>query len=267
MNISANSLFHFTRKRENLINIIKNGFFPSYCIENIDFDLYKKIDGFISTDIAFPMVCFCDIPLAQIQMHVHNFGGYAIGLTKEWGEQNGINPVMYELPDSNPIKIIKDCLMDSIPYAIEENCEENEEKRRLNEIGNRLIFFLKYLKPYKGRKWNGEGFYGEEIRFYNEKEWRYIPDYYKMREKDIQPFLKPQQYLDGNVKNQFNSKIQNAFKLLFTYTDIKYIIVQKEDEVQEIIRDIEFVKEDFNSSEIKLLLTKILSLDRLKEDF
>jgi hypothetical protein len=267
LNISADCIFHFTEKKENIVSILRNGFLPTYCIENVDFAANEKYSGFAPAEIAIPMVCFCDIPLSQIERHVKNYGGYAIGLTKGWGERNGINPVLYELPDSNPIKIIRDCLNISIPFVFDQNIGGDESGKRLNDIGNKLIFFFKYLKPYKGKRWDGKGFSGDEIRFYNEREWRYIPDFYEMEKKGVKLFLKADEYLNKNLKADCNSKLQSEFKLVFSIKDIKYVIVDNEDEIHDIISEIEAIEGNFDVPERKLLLTKILSLDRLKEDF
>ena len=105
---SANTLLHFTRNAENLINILIDGFYPRCCMENLEFIYNHGTDQLATTGFAIPMVCFCDIPLSQISNHVEKYGGYALGLSKEWGESNGINPVMYELPNSNAIETIRE---------------------------------------------------------------------------------------------------------------------------------------------------------------
>lgn len=70
--LSANTLFHFTRTRETLINILKTRFYPRLSLEE-NFFFSKMGDK-----IAYPMVCFCDIPLSQIKNHTNSYGKYAI---------------------------------------------------------------------------------------------------------------------------------------------------------------------------------------------
>ena len=65
MPISSNSLFHFTDTVENLFNILINDFIPHYSLEKI------KV-GNMMFEFAFPMVCFCDIPLSQIKNHIEH---------------------------------------------------------------------------------------------------------------------------------------------------------------------------------------------------
>ena len=78
----SDTLFHFTKNINTLKNILQNGFWPRYCLE--DFNWYNAELGYI----AYPMVCFCDIPLSRINEHVKFYGDYGIGLTKNWGLTN-----------------------------------------------------------------------------------------------------------------------------------------------------------------------------------
>ena len=100
--LSANTLFHFTRTRETLINILKTRFYPRLSLEE-NFFFSKMGDK-----IAYPMVCFCDIPLSQIKNHTNSYGKYAIGLKKEWAQKNGISPILYTHKDSFITKNLMD---------------------------------------------------------------------------------------------------------------------------------------------------------------
>src|SRR5690606_40320209 len=80
-NISPNSLFHFTKKIEYLIDIFKRGFQPRFCAEKLQLLEYSSIRGY---NLGIPMTCFCDISLGQISNHISMYGNYGIGMTKEW---------------------------------------------------------------------------------------------------------------------------------------------------------------------------------------
>lgn len=54
--------------------------------------------------VAFPMVCFCDIPLSRIDEHIGFYGRFGIGMTRKWAEQNGLNPVLYASGSNNLTK-------------------------------------------------------------------------------------------------------------------------------------------------------------------
>ncbi|HGF3751173.1 TPA: abortive infection system antitoxin AbiGi family protein, partial [Vibrio parahaemolyticus] len=95
MKPKSQTLFHFTKNLDFVKNILTDGFWPRYCLE--DFSWYiHNIDY-----IAFPMVCFCDIPLSRIKEHVGFYGEYGVGVTKEWAIANRLNPVSYLSRTSN----------------------------------------------------------------------------------------------------------------------------------------------------------------------
>ena len=77
MTISANTLFHFTKKLDTLRNILMSKFYPRLCLESCFLDSTNK-------KWAIPMVCFCDIPLSNIDQHTQKYGNYAIGIKKSW---------------------------------------------------------------------------------------------------------------------------------------------------------------------------------------
>jgi len=267
MNVSANTLFHFTSKKEHLLNILKKGFYPRYCIEDVKLSFEEKYQQLANTEIAIPMVCFCDIPLSQISSHTRKFGPYAVGMAIEWGIKNGLNPLMYVAPDSNPIKIFRDSISDSISYLLGQYNENNSESKKLRELADHIMYLIRYLKPYEGKKWDGNEFNGELMKFYDEREWRYIPDFYEMKKRSVEPVLEKSQYLDKTRMKEYNRVLTENFKLDFTPKDIRYIIVEKEEEVQNMVYEIENIKRNYPVEEQKLLLTRLISIDRLNEDF
>ena len=92
---SANTLFHFEKKSEYLFSIIeKMAIVPRYCVEDIDY-----LDIGIE-EIAYPMLCFCDINLHKIQEHMNFYGQYGIAFSKQWGISRGIQPIQYVNPNS-----------------------------------------------------------------------------------------------------------------------------------------------------------------------
>lgn len=46
------------------------------------------------------MVCFTDIPIELSEAHRNDYGSYGIGLKKEWGIKNKLNPINYVIKDS-----------------------------------------------------------------------------------------------------------------------------------------------------------------------
>ncbi|MCX6309303.1 MAG: abortive infection system antitoxin AbiGi family protein [Bacteroidia bacterium] len=89
MKESADYLFHFTERYISIVDIMKNRFKPFFCVEDFSF-MYNDRRNLI---IAYPIVCFCDIPIERHNQHKENYGKYGIGLTKEWGIRNNLNIV------------------------------------------------------------------------------------------------------------------------------------------------------------------------------
>jgi hypothetical protein len=73
--------------RSTIAGFLKNDFRPHYCLE--DFNVIFPGEPEDNLSLAIPMVSFCDIPLSQSQQHLDTYGGYGIGLTKEWAKEMG----------------------------------------------------------------------------------------------------------------------------------------------------------------------------------
>jgi len=91
----SNSLFHFTKQYQTLLQILLNGFKPRYSIEDIR---WLGFPG--DSKIGVPMVSFCDIPLSLNEAHIRDFGNYGLGMSREWGQRNYVTPVRYVQKDS-----------------------------------------------------------------------------------------------------------------------------------------------------------------------
>ncbi len=150
-NVSSPNLYHYTKKFSNLDNIIRGKCFELHYVLETFF--------FIAPNLQYriPMVCFTDLPQGTRARHRKRYGDYGIVLKKEWAKNQGVCPVIYCRTDGNLTNIIK---------AI---CKNSSPKLQIK--------ILSYCKPYyahfydsKTSKWSGEN-----IRFYDEREWRYVP--------------------------------------------------------------------------------------------
>ncbi|MFC1503732.1 abortive infection system antitoxin AbiGi family protein, partial [Pseudomonadota bacterium] len=86
----SSSLFHFTGELRWLKSILLNGFAPRTCVEDTEW-LNNNDKPFI----AYPMCCFCDIPLSRAGVHTRFYGYYGVGMSKGWGQENGLHTVVY----------------------------------------------------------------------------------------------------------------------------------------------------------------------------
>jgi hypothetical protein len=260
--LSANALFHYTKTSDSLESILRNEFYPRYCLENLA-AVVPDIKGKKSRErleIAIPMVSFCDIPLSQIKKHVDSYGHYALGLTKEWGIKNKICPVLYTYNHSELSNRLKILFVKGI---------EDSDKNKLLDNLLEWLSLIKFVKPYEGYLRKGGKYGKKRTRFYDEREWRFCPNIRKVDQPntDILPFiLSKEEFLKIDQTQKLN-KILEKYKLSFEPKDIKYIIINKEDEILEMVDKLMTIKSKYTESDRKVLTTRIIPIKHISEDF
>lgn len=253
MNISANTLFHFTHDYDTLLSILKTKFYPRLCLENL-----QLTDRFVHR-IAIPMVCFCDIPLSQISDHITKYGSYAIGIKKTRAIQQGVTPVLYYHKNSIIRKAIAE-QMNRLLSASNDNII-HEEDTSLFEAFLQCFFMI---KPYEGEQLiDGKK---RRIRFYDEREWRYIPPISLFEENSSDIFLSEKEYNDIERRARLNSH-NEQYGVLFSPEEINYIIVKNTDEILPLKRELSKIKGGFSHDSVELLETKLMSMEQINEDF
>lgn len=246
MAISTNSVIHYTDTLDNLKGILQHGFRLKYCLEEWEF---RKSE---TQSLAYPMVSFCDIPLTEVTNHIDAYGGYGIGLTKNWASSNGLNPVLYIDVDSNLAK----CLDDQIQKI------RKSKVKFSAAMAVSILQVLGYVKNYCGDLTRGDNTVKNYI-FYNEREWRYVPEKKALGGKDSE--LGADEYL--NEKEKHNQNI-GAIYLPFSPKDISYIIVEKDEDIRDIIPHIRYVYSDVcTATQLEILLTRIHTIENIKNDF
>jgi hypothetical protein len=257
--ISSNTLFHFTNSAENIIQIIKNGFYPKFCLEESNYNNLIFNDKTIEEE-AIPMTCFCDLPLSKIESHLKFYGSYGIGLSKEWAMEKGLTPLTYIHEKSIQINYIR-----KLSSFIIDSLKKNDFKFE-NLFEHPFISLMElsaFYKPYFGKMWRNGNYVDK--RFYDEAEWRYVP-LLKSSSK-IEYRLNKGEYLNDIMRANSNDLIAHEFALTFLSTDIKYIIVRKEEEKISLSDAIENMTKLFKNEEIKNLRTKIISSEQIILDF
>lgn len=237
MSAKSASLFHFTPKLEYLMSIMKNGFYPRFCLEDS-----QLMDWYGQAYLAFPMVCFCDIPLSKISEHTAFYGKYGIGLKRNWGNDMGLSPVVYASMNSQLVELARSLTQRMLFLE--------PESKQAEEDANNL---LSLLKPISGTM-----LIGDETKprlFYQENEWRFVP--------------KSCEAIPANEFTQmreFANEKMLCHRLSFKLSDIQYIFVERESEIPELVKFItnEFASEDCD--QVSVLITKILALDTLMLD-
>lgn len=250
-NISSNSLFHFTPRKENLLGILDREFLPRYSYEYIRLRSFSSREGLAQ---AIPMVCFCDISLSQIQNHVKEYGHYGLGMTKEWGIKNKLNPIIYLNTDSSISNSFHHLAL-NIMELLSGQCTEH-----LKSVSDEFTNLLNFLKPYDGVSLKNPE---KRIRFYDEKEWRYVPNL----EFGQRTSLTLKEFEDPNILSIANQQMEQH-KLKFDIKDIKYIFIKSNSEIHEFVKAIRNIKGPrYSEEEVDILTTKILTIENLNEDF
>lgn len=227
-NLSLNRLFHYTNSVDNLVSILKDGFEIKYSLEKLG--LFDSDENVMTDEFAIPMICFCDIPLNLVQQHTSVYGQYAIGLKKQWGEQQAICPVLY-LPNGSETKLILENLVRNISKnnqkirEIRTSLKDFKQELTMNEVINLydlLIDLIMYVKPYIGSfERKSIGFKDPNYKFYDEREWRYKPS----KLLSFKTFLTKEEYSSFENDIERNKGLD---KISFKKDDITDIIVPKE---------------------------------------
>jgi len=235
-NISSESLFHFIKRRDWLLLVLKRKYFQArYVYEEIPVLQFK---------VGIPMKCFCDIPLGMIKKHISHYGRYGLGIKKDFAKKNSFSPIIY-------IHEKSDTLLRYLGSMKEKDIFKNPNS------------LLPYIKWDEQITLSSDG---KKIResFYDEREWRYIPQ---------QPaFINFSGFDEDEIKkskleyeNDILEKGSNNYKLSFEYSNITYIFVQKAEDVENVIDEIYKLKIDQRQRDI--LISKIITARQIERDF
>jgi hypothetical protein len=223
---------------------MKNGFWPRYCTEDVNWLGYKNFDY-----IAYPMVCFCDIPLSRTDEHVKFYGEFGIGLTKEWAEANKITPIQYVSTNSLIPQTFRDIVDQTYKLA-----EEEKDKAK-----QRVRYLLAHSKPTEGNMVIGGKVVSKE--FYQESEWRYVP-----QNKNISDYLNKDDYESPEKLEDNNVLSRDNCTITFTPKDVKYIFVKNDSDIPDMINFIQNELDHFQGIELKVLLSRVTSLESISRD-
>ena len=232
-NLSSDSLFHFIDKKDFLIDILTNGFQARYCLES-----FPKLN----IPLAYPMKCFCDIPLGVIKRHMADYGRFGVGISKNFARRMGITPVIYVHDNSQTL----------LHYL-----NDIATSKKGGAIG--LIPYLKrYDEKISARK--------SKIvrRYYDEREWRYVPRnsvYIDLRKLNSSLAAKA-------IEKANESLTATQYKLKFQADDLTYIFVEKNDDVLWIIKELKSTKRfQKPNNTVDLIISRIITGRQIERDF
>lgn len=240
---------------------------PTYCKET--WNLNNSIES-----VYFPMISFCDLPLSLIKEHIQRYGNYGIGMKKDWGILKKLNPVIYIESNSIIARDLDDSLLhlNDLYDAIEEfskNLNKRSSMKFLNvdktmvKAGKLHLNIFRYLKNYEGAL-NRNGKIIKKYRFYDEREWRYVPEF---DNKDIKNHLDNKAYARYRQKSKAKPLLDKIV-LEFTADDIEYLIVKSNKDIPRLIKKIQGTNNlAKNGDKLLELTTRILTIEQLDKDF
>ena len=255
---SSNTLFHFTASFPNLLSILRHEFRPNFSLERIP----PPLKGLSPLVAAIPMVSFCDIPLSSAHYHLDVYGCYGIGLSKPWGLKHGISPVLYTYAaaeTASPAFRIGILLR-----RFQQLTKQVHATQLRAAIENDLDRLISFMKPYEGTL-RRPGKRPRRVRFYDEREWRFVP----LTDPEWLPdgSLSEESYKNEAVRAAAQSQLAERHVLGFEPWDIRYVIVKRESEILPTIRAIEDIKAKYTDDEKKILASRVISADQVREDF
>lgn len=230
-------LFHFVgrAKRDNksfqyelLIAIIKSGKLKSFADKrNLDpQDLDPEGHMYSGELTKVPAVCFCDIPIESLGLHIQKYGKFGVSFGKQFLIAQGARPVIYvpnnagapyisENLESHIGKRLKSLLSDLMRLtkkltpvdanAADEKIKMSETVKlsdddKAQEIISRLggywpfvlANFYYYLKFYDDTKSEDD-----PDNYYTEREWRVVRNDVKFSIGDIRTIIAPREFSEA----------------------------------------------------------------------
>lgn len=254
MPISSNTLIHFTNDKERLKSIFLENFRVGYCKEA------PTLGGF-GTTCYVPMVSFCDIPLSQIKEHISKYGNYGIGLTREWGIRNKLNPVLYLEPNS----LLSQSYRTAANYFLSRASQEKEIVARSDDYFRAVISLgemLSYTKNYQGELKRRDGTTTQNYRFSDEREWRFVLP----SQDGVTPIMSEEHFVSPPGKAQAQELVERV-RLEFEPNDIRYVIIKNDAEIHEFVEHLRTAKrKKYSTQDIDRLTTRILTTDQIMQD-
>ena len=249
MALYPNILFHFTQKNS-LYSILNSTFRVSYARERI-------IGGSNEKEFAVPMVSFSDLRLSELKQNIGTYGKFGIGLTKTWAIESGLNPVMYASQQS----LFTANFLAGIESLFEILKESDDVNGDFTTAYRNTINTLRYVKNYNGDLIRPGKKTLSNYVFANEREWRYVPPF----NEEVQTFVPIKEIKTSEQKSKYNKRLKNA-KLHFKPDDIQYLIVEKDDDINDLIKHLRLVKNRFNPETVDRLSSRILTYEQIEND-
>lgn len=168
------TLFHFTNELSKLLSILNDRAFKvSFSLETLSYRDWERTLESIP-ELWVPMVSFCDYKLSEIAHHTLNYGQYGLGMSKKWGIEKGLNPVLYVSERS----LIGQKLRGLLNHCSQErrNSTQFDETTTAPSVAEiETANFYAWTKNYQGTLVR-KGVRHPDFRFADDKEWRFVAE-------------------------------------------------------------------------------------------
>lgn len=203
-----------------------------------------SLETFLDKDqkIAFPMISLSDIAVADIKEYMGQYDGYLIGFSREWVIKNGFNPVWYCEKNNQALNAHK-------KKIYHDSCSDDNVNRDAALLALQYGAYIKDIEGPLHVKSKNKTY--SNYRFYDEREYRYVPDFNDLLSKGIMPCLLENDYNEYK-KIKGNSLIQSSIP--FTLADIKMLIVQTDKQAIKLKQKLKNISQSihvFSQNEIK----------------
>ncbi len=101
---------------------------------------------------------------------------------------------------------------------------------------------------------------GKVKHFYDEREWRYVP----LQENGFESIFNDDDEFSRNEDEYYGRLIDPI--LVFEPKDIRYVIVDKEEERFDLVQTVRDAKRRFSSEDVETLISRIITAEQIEND-
>lgn len=156
------------------------------------YTFYGRFDASSNDLISPDIVCFCDIPIGDLGIHIQKYSPFGLSFLKSFLIKRGANPVFYvarsseihgttraEYFDKNIKIYLKTCANANLETPSGNDCHS------INGFFSHLLCYLKFFDPEKADD--------DKDNFYMEREWRSQSNI-NFKIKDIERIIIPKSF-------------------------------------------------------------------------
>ena len=258
MNLSSNCITHFTGSLSTIEKMLTGNLYGSYCREILNHN--SEV-----TPIFVPMISFCDIPLKTYSNIGAPYGKYGIGFSKDWAIRNKLTPVLYIDKNSRLLDNFISAMNSSLTTVniagqlLRKDNDYSPITKNLIKSVEYLTYSLYHTKHYEDELIRGD-FINSNYRFYDEREWRYIPEFdcavCELNKTEIE-------YEEWRGESDVKPLLSQVH-LTFAPEDIEVIVFDKNKEREKVIELIKKSELNFEHLSREVLMTKIQSFENIE---